>query len=235
MLCRIADLFVEVPDTGGLAPRVRDYLWEKDEQADITICESDFRPHAWKGTPRNTYCYMESGANFYANLLRYNGMMLHASAVAYNGRAYLFSGPSGIGKSTHTRLWKRTFGDSVIVFNDDKPALRFLDGQWYAYGTPWCGKDGINQNMRVPLAGICFLEKGQENAISLLSPKEAVPHIISQTMYRFKKSENTQLFLKNLDRLVMSIPMFYLVNRADAESARLSYTHMLRQAAELGL
>ena len=66
----------------------------------------------------------------------YNGLMLHASAAALGGRAYLFSGPCGRGKSTHTRLWQQTFGEAVQVFNDDKPALRRLDGRWYAYGTP---------------------------------------------------------------------------------------------------
>ena len=95
----------------------------------------------------------------------YNGLMLHASAAALGGRAYLFSGPCGRGKSTHTRLWQQTFGEAVQVFNDDKPALRRLDGRWYAYGTPWCGKDGINLNQKWPLGGICFLEKSQENRI----------------------------------------------------------------------
>lgn len=95
----------------------------------------------------------------------YNGLMLHASAAALGGRACLFSGPCGRGKSTHTRLWQQTFGEAVQVFNDDKPALRRLDGRWYAYGTPWCGKDGINLNQKWPLGGICFLEKSQENRI----------------------------------------------------------------------
>lgn len=235
MLCKIADLITEVPDTGGLAPRVRDYLWEKNDPPDIVIRESDFRPTAWKGAPYDLYCYMESGADFYANLLRHEGMMLHASAVAYNGRAYLFSGPSGIGKSTHSRLWQQAFGDEAVVFNDDKPALRFLDGRWYAYGTPWCGKDGINKNMKVPLAGICFLEQGEENTISHLSAKEAIPLIIPQTMHKFKKAENTQLLLKHMGCLIRHIPMFRIVNRADLACAYMSFTHMQQKAQEHGL
>ncbi len=232
MLCKIADLITEVPDTGGLAPRVRDYLWEKDEIPDIVIRESDFRPNAWKGAPYDLYCYMESGADFYANLLYHEGMMLHASAVAYGGRAYLFSGPSGIGKSTHTKLWKQILGDEAVIFNDDKPALRFLDGRWYAYGTPWCGKDGINSNLKMPLAGICFLEQGEENEMSLLTAKEAIPLIIPQTMYRFKRTEKVLLMLKNMENLIRHVPMYRLINRADLESAQLSYTYMQRHAQE---
>jgi hypothetical protein len=235
MLCKIADLITEVPDTGGLAPRVRDYLWEKDEQPDIVIRESDFRPNAWKGAPYDLYCYMESGGCFYVNLLYYEGMMLHASAVAYGGRAYLFSGPSGVGKSTHTRLWKQIFGDNAIIFNDDKPALRFRDGRWYAYGTPWCGKDGINANLKMPLAGICFLEQGEDNRITLLTAKEAIPLIIPQTVYQFKRAEKAQLLLKNMGNLMQHVPMYSLINRADQESARMSYACMLQNALERGL
>ena len=161
--------------------------------------------------------------------------MLHASAVSYGGRAYLFSGPCGIGKSTHTKLWKQAFGDEAVVFNDDKPALRFLDGRWYAYGTPWCGKDGINTNLKVPLAGICFLEQGSENRISFLSPKDASPFIIPQTMYRFKKAENVQLMLKNMANLISAIPVFNMVNQADLHSVFLSYSTMHQEAEKRGL
>ena len=188
-----------------------------------------------EGASYEMYCYMESGACFYANLLHYGGMMLHASAVAYDGRAYLFSGPSGIGKSTHSRLWKESFGDGAVVFNDDKPALRYLNGRWYAYGTPWCGKDGINQNLKVPIAGICFLEQGEENVISLLSAKEAIPLLFPQTMHRFKKAENTQLLMENMGSLIQHIPMFHMNNRADLGSAQLSYTCMLLHAVRHGL
>lgn len=235
MLCKIADLITDVPDTGGLAPRVRDYLWESDSPPDIVIRESDFRPNAWKGIPYDLYCYMESGVHFYANLLHYNGMMLHASAVAYEGRAYLFSGPGGIGKSTHTGLWKKVFGERAVVINDDKPALRFLDGRWYAYGTPWCGKDGINANLRVPLAGICFLEQGDHNDLTLLTAREAIPLVIAQTICGFKKSEKAYYLLQNMETLLREIPICKMMNQPNEAAVQLGYENMLRLAMERGL
>ena len=144
----------------------------------------------------------------------YNGLMLHASAAALGGRAYLFSGPCGRGKSTHTRLWQQTFGEAVQVFNDDKPALRRLDGRWYAYGTPWCGKDGINLNQKWPLGGICFLEKSQENRIRRLSAAEALPLILAQTTYRLPP-QYMELLLASLDSLLREIPVFLLENRPE--------------------
>lgn len=164
----------------------------------------------------------------------YNGLMLHASAAALGGRAYLFSGPCGRGKSTHTRLWQQTFGEAVQVFNDDKPALRRLDGRWYAYGTPWCGKDGINLNQKWPLGGICFLEKSQENRIRRLPAAEALPLILAQTTYRLPP-QYMELLLASLDSLLREIPVFLLENRPEEAAARLSFETMRRAAEEEGL
>ena len=164
----------------------------------------------------------------------YNGLMLHASAAALGGRACLFSGPCGRGKSIHTRLWQQTFGEAVQVFNDDKPALRRLDGRWYAYGTPWCGKDGINLNQKWPLGGICFLEKSQENRIRRLPAAEALPLILAQTTYRLQP-HSMELLLASQDSLLREIPVFLLENRPEEAAARLSFETMRRAEEEEGL
>jgi hypothetical protein len=236
MLCKIADLITDVPEAGGLAPRLRDYQWTGAQTPDIIIREDEYRSNMWKGYPRDFCCYMESGFLFYARLLCFQGMMLHASAVVYDGRAYLFSGSSGVGKSTHARLWQKMLGeDRAVVINDDKPALRRMNGRWYAYGTPWCGKDGINANQRAPLAGICFLEQGEENRISILDPKDAVPKLISQTMHWFYKPEKVYLMLDNLQKLLDVIPTYHFVNRPEPEAARISFDIMRREAEKRNL
>lgn len=235
MICRISDLIVEVPATGGMSVRCIDYLHDQNLMPDIIITAETYRPKAWPQCDYDMLCYMESGIQFYAQLLKFNGMMLHASAVELEGRAYLFSGPCGMGKSTHTRLWQQTFGEAAQIFNDDKPALRCIDGKWYAYGTPWCGKDGINQNKKVPLAGICFLQRGEENEIRSLPPIEATTKIISQTRRKFREAEYVDLMLENIQQLVRDIPVFELKNRPMTEAALLSHETMRRRAEELGL
>ena len=235
MLCKIADLIIEVPDTEELAARCMAYCCFTSCEADIVIDQSRFRKNLWKMLSTSQKEYMESGAQFYVKLLRFSGIMLHASAVELNNRAYLFSGPCGMGKSTHTRLWQQTFGSAARVFNDDKPALRRMEDRWYAYGTPWCGKDGININMKVPLAGICFLKRGTENRIRRLSDKEAIAALLSQTLRRFRHTENLDLLLGHIDKLVREIPIFELENRPEPEAAMLSYETMLRAAEEAGL
>ena len=234
MRCKIAELTIEVPAAGGMPPRCWAYLDQSEQTSEIVIDEKLYRPDMWPALDENDVDYMESGRQFYLRLLRYNGLMLHASAAALGGRAYLFSGPCGRGKSTHTRLWQQTFGEAVQVFNDDKPALRRLDGRWFAYGTPWCGKDGINLNQKWPLGGICFLEKAQENRIRRLSPAEALPLILAQTTYRLQP-HSMELLLASLDSLLREIPVFLLENRPEEAAARLSFETMRRAAEEEGL
>lgn len=235
MFCRIADLTVAVPEVGDLVSRCQAYLCDGESGADIVIHPDRFRLDAWKGLTGDALIYMESGIRFQANLLQHGGIILHASAVALDGRAYLFSAPCGTGKSTHTRLWQSVFGTDAKVFNDDKPALRLLEGKWYAYGTPWCGKDGININMKVPVAGICFLKQAQENKIHRLSQQEALQRIIWQTVHKFKTLERLDLMLSMVESLVREIPIFELENKPEPEAVQLSYKTMCCAAEEMGL
>ena len=198
---------------------------ETDEPAQIVIDETKYRPHLYEGFSENDIAYMESGWQFYLQLLKFNGLMLHSSAVAMGGNAYLFSGPCGRGKSTHTRLWQSAFGEAASVFNDDKPALRRLDTGWFAYGTPWCGKDGINKNEKGPLAGICFLNKAEWNRIRRLTPEEALPLLLGQTVYRLYP-KSMDLLLTHVDRLLREVPVYELENTPTESAARLSYETM---------
>lgn len=235
MLCKIADLLIEVPEAGGMAPRCGDYLTNEQGSADIIIRADLYKTEKYPNFDEHGVAYMESCIQFCRQLIHFNGFYLHSSAVELDGKAYLFSGPCGMGKSTHARLWQQLHGDAAQVFNDDKPALRYLDGQWFAYGTPWCGKDGINQNKKVPLAGICFLRRGQENTIRRLSEMEASTRILSQTMRRFKDVERLDLLLSHIDRLVKEVPVYELYNKPELDAARLSYETMRQGSKEAGL
>ncbi len=236
MLYRIADLIADIPAAGGLAPRCSEYRCDEEKKADIVIDEARYRVgHYGPNVSDEELAYMESAYQFYFRLLRYGGLYLHASAVALDGYGYLFSGNCGAGKSTHTRLWQRTFGENAKVFNDDKPALRRIDGKWIAYGTPWCGKDHVNINMSVPLAGICFIVQAAENRIRRLSPQEAMVKLLAQTIRRRLSEEEMDLMLPTFEKLITEIPVFELECRVDEEAARLSHDTMRRAAKEASL
>ena len=76
-------------------------------------------------------------------LARYDAFLMHSAVIAVDGRAYVFTAPSGTGKTTHIRLWLELFGNRAQVINGDKPVFRFMDDVLYACGTPWRGKEWL--------------------------------------------------------------------------------------------
>ena len=236
MRCCIAELIVDVPEAEGLALRCENYAAPDALHPDIVIREELYQYEKYPSVyPRSMVAYMESAAQFYGKLLKYGGFYLHCSAVVWEGKAYLFSGDSGVGKSTHTRLWQSTFGPGARVINDDKPALRLIDGVWYAYGTPWCGKDGININEKAPVAGVCFLKQASHNAIRRLNSQEALENILKQTIWKFHNPMILNAVLDHLDRFLKMVPVYELENLPVPDAARLSYETMHRGAEEAGL
>lgn len=221
MICKIAGLGVDVPPLGDLPQRCKPY--EAAISVNITLDAAKMRPDIWADASVEENYYLTSGFDFYRQLLRYDGMMLHASAVVVDGYAYLFSGPCGMGKSTHTAMYKRAFPDATII-NDDKPALRRIDGTWYAFGTPWCGKDGINVNTSAPLAGICFLHRG-DTLLRRITALEAVPQFLKQTNGR-NNAQNAQLLMGLLDDLLRNIPVFEFFNHAAPGDEQITYRAM---------
>lgn len=221
MICKIANLGVDVPELGDLSRRCKPY--EADVSVEIVLDGSKMRPDIWKKLSVEDNYYLDSGFYFYQQLLRHDGMMLHASAVVVDGYAYLFSGPCGMGKSTHTAMYKKTFPDAVII-NDDKPALRRIDGIWYAFGTPWCGKDGINVNTSAPLGGICFLHRG-DTLLRRLTALEALPQFLRQT-YGRDTAQDAKLLMSLLDDLLRNIPVFEFFNHAVPGDEQITYQAM---------
>lgn len=88
---------------------------------------------------------------------------LHSASFLYQGKAWLFSGPSGTGKSTHTNLWHDLY--DVPLFNGDLNVIGIRDSIPMVYGLPWCGTSGINTTGEHPLGGIVFLKQASENHV----------------------------------------------------------------------
>ena len=167
--------------------------------------------------------YMGTGTNFSYQMTEFGGFQLHSSAVMLEGKAYLFSAPSGTGKSTHTEKWCRLFGATLL--NDDKPILRRQDGVWMAYGTPWSGKHDLSMPTGVPLGGIAFLMRGEENTICRMEPGEAVAFLISQAP-RYMGPDRMIKQLELLDTLLKEVPVWQLHCNLDDEAARISWGAM---------
>ena len=106
-------------------------------------------------------------------------VLTHASSVIYEGRAYLFLGKSGTGKSTHSRMWQTAL-EGVELMNDDHPVLRVgPDGSTTAYGSPWSGKTPCYKNISAPLGGVIRISRASHNRAVRLTPIQAYASLMT--------------------------------------------------------
>ncbi len=154
--------------------------------------------------------YLKSGAIFNNRLLYLGGATLHGSSIEYNGEGVVFSAPCGTGKSTHTSLWKKVFGDKVGFINDDKPCVRFFNGVPTISGAPWSGKTNLQANKTVPLKAIVFIERAETNSIERLDTATSICFLKDQS---FSPFYDASLGLKNIElieKLITSVPVYIL-------------------------
>ena len=99
---------------------------------------------------------------------------LHSASILYREQAWLFSGHSGMGKSTHTALWHEYAGTPYL--NGDLNLIgKSEEGEGYCiYGIPWCGTSGLCTTETIELGGIILLGRDKEDHVEELSPFEQV-------------------------------------------------------------
>ena len=133
-------------------------------------------------------------------LLDFDCFMMHGAVIAIDNNAWMFSADSGTGKTTHIKQWLQHNPNAYIV-NGDKPIIRFMHGQIYVCGTPWCGKERMGQNTMVPLRGIAFLERNESNIIREISFAEAYLHILHHVhvQHDAEKAKKTLRLAQQLD------------------------------------
>ncbi len=146
-------------------------------------------------------------------------VLLHASVTRHLGRANLFFGVSGTGKSTHSRLWHQYVPDSDLM-NDDNPIIRFVDGKAMVYGSPWSGKTLCYRNVQAPVRALVRLEQAPVNAIEPLEPLQAYASVIAAvSTIRWDHSVMDRL-IPTVERLAMTVPCYHLGCRPDEEAVR---------------
>lgn len=156
-------------------------------------------------------------------LLWKNILLFHCSAIRYKGKVYLFTAPSGTGKSTHARLWREFLGEELEMVNDDKPLLGFEpNGQVMAYGTPYGGKDNLQSNISGPVKGILVLAQGEENKIQRMSYGEAYPLLFHQTYVNRKQKKAVTRTMDLVGRLAL-LPVYHMECTISREAAVMAY------------
>ena len=207
----------------------RDYILDGTE-ADFTVSvtEEEIREEQQNGDFSPGYCESICLYRHICEVMpEYDVFIMHSAVVEVDGRAYAFTAKSGVGKSTHLSLWLKNI-PGARVLNGDKPLYRLnADGSVTAYGTPWNGKENWGYNGSAPLCGVCFIERGQTNAIRPATEDETVSRLMHQLYLRGSRgSVNRQLAL--MDALVRAVPYYVLSCTISDEAARICYAAMRR-------
>ncbi|MEY8461703.1 hypothetical protein [Streptococcus merionis] len=160
----------------------------------------------------------------------YNRFLFHGSCLVKDDQAYLFTGPSGTGKSTHTRLWKEYFGeDTVRILNDDKPLIHVDKEQIIVYGTPWDGKHHYSYNGHSRLSGICFLHQAEEVAIARLSQKDSFGYLMGQTYHPLLSEQKVIQALALVEQVSRRVETYSMDCDISFEAVICAYTHMKKE------
>lgn len=177
--------------------------------------------------------YMYTGFAFSDRLTEMGGAILHGSSIALGNQGIVFSANSGIGKSTHTQLWKEWFGDDVIIVNDDKPAIRFYDGIPYIFGTPWSGKTDLNTNIHVPLKAIVFIKRSETNRIELLNSRESIFCLSGQIERPYYGRAIGLKTMERIEELILTVPMYRLYCNVSREAAEVVFNEIYRKEGDI--
>lgn len=144
-------------------------------------------------------------------LLPQRGFLLHAATVVRGRRAYVFMGRSGAGKSTVASL-----SPAGSVLTDEISLLRFTDGCWQAYGTPFWGEfRAAGQNEHYPIAGIYKLVQSAEDRVETLTTKEMIRALLPCVLFFTPRVEANRDLLRLLLQFTVQVPCYLLHFRRD--------------------
>lgn len=159
-------------------------------------------------------------------LPQFDRFVFHGAAIEYEGEAYLFTAPSGTGKTTHINLWHKYLGDRVGIINGDKPIIKAADNIT-VYGTPWAGKEGYQRNTKAPLKAICIIKQGKRNSIKRLSSSLAINHLMKQ-VYMPRDAAALSATLALLGRMIEKTTVYELTCDISQEAFETSFNEMTR-------
>ena len=149
--------------------------------------------------------------------------LFHSSVVSHQGKAYMFLGKSGTGKSTHSQLWLK-YIDGTELVNDDNPVVRIIDGEARVYGSPWSGKTPCYRKVDYLIGGIVKLKQAPANSIRRMEAIEAyVALAMSISGMRWKKWMGDGLH-ETENQLTSSVPIWHLSCLPDQNATELCHS-----------
>lgn len=205
---------------------VKDYLTDEQPYFTVSASDEDIKCEQKISGVRVPDYYAENVVLYRKiaeRLPDYDALVFHGAILECDGVAYAVTAHSGVGKTTHTRLWLAEFGDRVKILNGDKPILRIIDGTVTACSTPWMGKEGYGYNAKRPLGGIAFLARGTENLARRITPDTAVMRFMNQVYLSKGDVLKLTRSIQIADALLSGVPLYEFECNMQPEAARVAY------------
>jgi hypothetical protein len=146
-------------------------------------------------------------------LAREGGFLLHASSASVGGRAVLFAGVSGAGKTTMARLAP----PSATLLTDEVSYVRKLPEGYFAYGTPFVGElNTPGENVKVPVGVLYLLKQGPVNQIETVPEQVAIRALLESILFFARDPELVKLVFETAAEFVRKAPVRQLTFLPDA-------------------
>lgn len=225
----LCGVVIEICHQYGYIEKIcRDYITKKialfsvyasDEQieAEMTLTEGQFSKEICEST-----CLHRE---IVKGLVKYGVILIHSAVIAVDGEAYVFLAKSGVGKSTHIRLWREVFGERAIIVNGDKPMFSFVGDILTVHGSPWKGKEHWGENISLPVKAFCLLERGNANEIHTVTKSEVLDKLFHQILLP-KNTAELAVFMAILNRILNAVPFYKLKCNMEKQAALVSYEGM---------
>lgn len=229
MMYRLFDLNIQI-DAGyrQTEQTLEKYRSETDAVPDIVIRITDSEIAEERAVDAvNSEAYLEMICIFRhitEEILDFDGLFVHSAVLDVNGAGYMLTGRSGAGKSTLAMSWTKYIKNAEVI-NGDKPILRFFPDGIYAYGSPWCGTEGLNVNGRVKLVSCGFVVHSEKNFAVPVRGDEVFKRLLNQTVIP-KNAKRRLKHFELLDTLIKEIPFCEINCDISRDAAEMSYSAM---------
>ncbi len=149
-------------------------------------------------------------------------MKIHASVIEKRGKALIFLGKSGTGKSTHSSLWLEFVPGSTLL-NDDEPIIRLMpDGEIRVYGAPWSGSTPCYKNEWAEVTAFVHLRQSPQNRLSRLRIIDSFTSLFQSAAILRSGFKYREQVISLINEILERVPVYRLDNRPDKEAVMLS-------------
>lgn len=224
--CRIADLTIEIHNVYPYVyEKCKDYLCRDEQNSDMVVSVTDEeieQEGAGADVRKEILEYLAIYRKICERLAAFDGFLIHGVALDVCGEGYIFCAPSGTGKTTHMGYWAELLGSNMTVVNGDKPIIRIFDGVPVVYGTPWCGKEGLNKNTSVALRNLCFIHRSEQNSTKEIDTDRAFAQLMSQIQLPDTPTEMITL-MEMVDTFLSSCKKYDIFCNMSIDAASVAY------------